>query len=163
MQLTPGLVAYKFIVDGNWILDPDERCQKYEGGIANSAVQVPDCSLPALTLADARRRRGRRRGRATSPRRSRSRAGHGAPGLDPSTVRRRCARTARRPPITGVTVDAARTTICLDVPGLADGKYTIFVDAKDHRGAGAREPLRLVFWVEAERVLLAATRSSTWR
>ena len=32
VTVTPGLVAYKFIVDGNWTLDPEEHWQKYEAG-----------------------------------------------------------------------------------------------------------------------------------
>ena len=51
VPLQPGLVAYKFIVDGTWTLDPNEHWQKYVGGVANSAVQVQNCHLPTLALS----------------------------------------------------------------------------------------------------------------
>src|SRR4051812_22005671 len=39
-QLAPGLMAYKLVVDGNWILDPAQPLRKYVGGAENSAVRV---------------------------------------------------------------------------------------------------------------------------
>ncbi len=51
--------------------------------------------------------------------------------------------------ITGASVDAAHESIALDVPNLADGKYTAFVVAKDLAGQTTQN-LRLVFWVEAD-------------
>ena len=149
VQVMPGLVAYKFIVDGNWILDPNERYQKYEGGVANSAVQVPVCSLPALTVAahDVERPAA---GQGHITAQVAFAPGLGAPGLDPSTVAATLRKDGVETPITGVTVDSGHTTISLDVPNLADGKYTIFVTAKDLAGQAPAEPLRLVLWVEAQ-------------
>ncbi len=43
----------------------------------------------------------------------------------------------------------AHETIALDVTGLADGKYSAFVTAKDYAGQST-QTLRLVFWVEAD-------------
>ncbi|HUJ61929.1 MAG TPA: alpha-amylase family glycosyl hydrolase [Kofleriaceae bacterium] len=145
--VTPGLVAYKLIVDGNWILDPAERWQKYEGGIANSAVQVPVCSLPTLSLAS---------GAATRPSAGQGdiaasvtfTPGLGAPALDPASVQVTLRKDGATTPVTGVTVSGS--TIALDAPGLPDGKYTVFVTAKDQAGQAPAEPLRLVYWIEAD-------------
>jgi glycosidase len=145
--LAPGLVGYKLIVDGTWQLDPDERYQKYEGGVANSAVQVADCALPTLAAS------------ATTV--ARPSAGHGdftatvaftagttGAALDASSVQVTLrTNTTTTPVATGVTV--AGSQIALDIASLADGKYTAFVTAKDTAGTAPAEPLRLVFWVEA--------------
>jgi glycosidase len=149
VTVTPGLVAYKFVVDGNWILDPDERLQKYEGGVANSAVEVPQCWLPTLTNQSStvtRLAAGHGHFAATvmfTP-------GSGAAALDAASASATIRKDNVTTPLTTITVDDAASTIAVDAPGLADGKYTIFVTAKDHAGQSPIEPLRLVFWVEAD-------------
>ena len=146
--VTPGLVAYKFLVDGSWILDPDEKWQKYEGGIANSAVLVPQCSLPTLT-AGAHTVTRAAAGQGHIVANAVFVPGQGAPAIDAQTVQATLRKDGVTTPIANVAIDAAHTTITVDVPNLADGKYTIFVTAKDLAGQSPAEPLRLVFWVEA--------------
>ena len=146
--LAPGFYAYKFIVDNNWQLDPQERWQKYVGGTANSGVEVTSCHLPTLSLetnAVARPASGQGQYTATVT----FVPGEGAPGLDPKSVEVTLRKDGQTSAISGVTVSAAHQSIALDVPGLADGKYTAFVTAKDYAGQ-ATAPLRLVFWVEAD-------------
>jgi glycosidase len=148
VQLTPGLVAYKLIVDGQWELDPAEHWQKYVGGVANSAVRVADCHVPTLSLATnavARPAAGQGHYTATVA----FHAGQGAPSVDAASVEATIRKDGQTQPLTGVTLDATHATIAIDAPGLADGKYTVFVDAKDRAGQSA-PTLRLVFWVEAE-------------
>ncbi len=148
VPLTPGFYAYKFIVDQSWQLDPAERWQKYVGGIANSAVQVTDCHVPtlALTTNDVTRPAA---GQGHYTASVSFVPGQGAPPVDGSTVQATLSKDGTTSAVSGVTVDAAKSTIAVDVPGLADGKYTVFVDAKDLAGQST-PPLRLVFWVEAE-------------
>ncbi len=141
VTLTPGLVAYKLIVDGNWILDPGEKYQKYEGGVANSAVLVPVCSLPTLSATTAVTAGHFTASVQFTP-------GQGAPELDPATASATLRKDGTTTPIAGVTVSGS--TITVDAPGLAAGKYTAFVSAHDRAGQSPAEPLRLVFWVEAE-------------
>jgi glycosidase len=147
VTLAPGFYAYKLIVDGQWQLDPAERWQKYVGGIANSGVQVADCHLPVLALStNAVTRPAAGQGQYTAtvafvP-------GEGAPDLDPASVQATLRKDGATTPITGVKINASHETIALDVTGLADGKYTAFVTAKDYAGQ-ATQSLRLVFWVEA--------------
>jgi glycosidase len=150
VQLPPGLVAYKFIVDGNWILDPAERWQKYVGGIANSAVQVVDCHLPTLALVtnDAPPRPASGQGVYTAT--ALFVPGVGAPPLDPKTVAVTVRKDGQTSPVTGVMVDEATGSISFDLQSLADGKYSAFVAASDLAGQVA-SPLRLVFWIEASK------------
>jgi glycosidase len=158
VQLGPGLYGYKFIVDGTWILDPDEHWQKYVGGIANSAVQVGNCHAPTLSLTDnAVARPGSGPGHYTAT--VAFNPGEGAPPLDPSSVKASLRKDGTTTAIGGVAVDPGHSRFTLDVPGLADGKYTAFVTAKDYAGQSTQN-LRLVFWVEAD--LFEWTDSVIW-
>ena len=148
VQLSAGLVAYNFIVDGNWILDPNEHWQKYVGGIVNSAVQVPACTVPTLSLTtNATTRATAGQGHYTAT--IHATAGHGSPAIDAATIAATIRKDNQTNALTTVTYDAATSSISVDAPHLADGKYTVFVTAKDLSGQ-ATAPLRLVFWVEAE-------------
>ena len=148
VALQPGLTAYKYIVDGTWMLDPNEHWQKYVGGVPNSAVQVGNCHAPTLALTtNATARPSAGQGHYTAsvsfvP-------GEGAPPMDPSSVQVTLRDGATTQKVYGVTVDAVHSSIAVDVPALADGKYTVFVSAKDY-AAQATQNLRLVFWVEAQ-------------
>jgi glycosidase len=147
VELQPGLVAYKLILDGTWQLDPESHLRKYIGSVENSAVRVTDCHLPTLSLSDktiARPLAGQGEFKAhvaVTP-------GRGGSPVDPATVKATLRAEDQTAPISGVTVDAHSGTITIDSPSLADGKYTIFVDASDHAGKPAKT-LRLVFWIEA--------------
>ncbi len=147
VPLSPGLVAYRLIIDGVFTLDPAEHWQKYVGGVANSAVQVGDCHAPSLSLStNAVQRPAAGQGHYTAT--VAFNAGLGAPALRPSSVVATLRHDGATAPVTGVTVDASHSTLAVDVPGLADGKYTVFVTARDQAGQST-QPLRLVFWVEA--------------
>jgi len=147
VPLLPGLVAYKLIVDGSWQLDPNEKLQKYVGGVANSAVRVTSCHVPTLSLsAHQLTRPAAGQGHFTAT--VRFEPGEGAPSMDPASAQATLRKDGQTQPVSGVTVDAKHSTIAVDVPGLADGKYTVFVSAKDRAGQPTNA-LRLVFWVEA--------------
>jgi glycosidase len=148
VQLAPGLVAYKLIVDGQWQLDPGAHWQKYVGGVANSAVRVADCHAPSLALgSNAVARPSAGQGHYTAS--VVFHPGDGAPAVDPTTVKATIRKDGASKPLAGVVLDAPHSTLALDAPALADGKYTVFVDAKDRAGQTA-PTLRLVFWVEPE-------------
>jgi glycosidase len=148
VPLEPGLVGYKLLIDGTFDLDPASPLEKYVGGIANSAVEVVDCHLPTLTASSS-----------TSTRASQNHGeykgtvlftpGEGAPPVDPSTVKVTLRRDQSSTKAKGVSTDFGKSQIALDLTGLADGKYTAFVDASDYAGQKAKT-LRLVFWIEAE-------------
>ncbi len=148
LSLAPGLHAYKLLIDGNWELDPDAARRKYVGGLENSGVLVRDCRPPTLTLvtnAVTRASMGNGAYRAEVS----IRPGVDAVAVDPATVRATLRHDASSRALTGVTFDAATGRATLEATGLADGKYTVTVTASDRTGRAA-EPLRLVFWVEAE-------------
>lgn len=140
-QLSPGLVAYKIVVDGQWQFDPGARLHKYVGSTENTAVRVTDCHAPTLSLASKTIAQGHFAATvAFSP-------GEGAPSIDAASVKVTLRHDATTQPVSAVTVDAHARTISVDAPGLADGKYAVLVDAKDRAGQSAKT-LRLVFWSE---------------
>ncbi|MGH7282686.1 MAG: alpha-amylase family glycosyl hydrolase [Polyangiaceae bacterium] len=141
----PGLVGYKLLVDNNYILDPAGRYRKYVGGVENSAVKVADCHVPELALI------GGAIGRPAAGQ------GHYAArvkfvdttdkhGVDPASIKVTIRKDGTETPVTftqnGAEIDA-------DVASLSDGKYSLFVNAKDKNGTAAHA-LRLVFWIESE-------------
>ncbi len=53
-RLSPGeLYAYKLIVDGTYILDPNATYRKYDGDCVNSALRMPACTLAPEIQAGA--------------------------------------------------------------------------------------------------------------
>ncbi|HMI85888.1 MAG TPA: alpha-amylase family glycosyl hydrolase [Polyangiaceae bacterium] len=146
VQVAPGLVAYKLIIDGRYELDPAARLRKYVGAVENSALRVFDCQAPALRLLTQSKTRsspGQGDFQATVA----FRKGRDAPSLGPASVAATLRHDGALSPL-AATVDRTTETITVDAPALADGKYTIFVDAKDAAGHAAKT-LRLVFWIEA--------------
>lgn len=149
VELAAGLWGYKLIVNGNnWILDPGQGYRKYVDGTENSGLRVRDCGLPILA--------------ASSTNVTRPSAGAG----------KFEAKVLVSAPVTGEKVDLASLTAKLSHHGavddvatsvtateselgvslssLADGKYTLTLSLADAKGR-VSEPLRLVFWVEAEK------------
>lgn len=147
LRLPPGLTAYKLVVDGQWQLDPAARLRKYVGDTENSAVRVADCHAPSLTLVHktlTRPAAGQGRFAATVAFAARVEGDL----IDGESVRVTLRHDGVDTPLQA-SVDAAAQQIALETPPLADGKYTIFVAARDGAGTAA-PPLRLVFWSEAE-------------
>ena len=147
VELSPGLVAYKVVLDGAFEIDPGARLHKYVGAVENSAVRVVDCHTPSLSLAAksvTRPTAGQARFTASVA----FHAGKGSPAIDPASVKASLRKDAARTPLTA-SVDGAKQAIAIDIPQLADGKYTVFVDASDRAGHAAKT-LRLVFWIEQQ-------------
>ena len=51
LHLKPGYYAYKFVVNGEWIVDPANPAKKTANGIENSAVSVGGVPAPATPAA----------------------------------------------------------------------------------------------------------------
>jgi len=152
LKLEPGFWGYKLVLDGdNWQLDPEQGYRKYVDGTENSAVEVPDCTLPSL--------------KADSHKTERSAAGAGhftaevsyvppvsGTALDPKSVSATLRYQDETSPVdaSALSIDAKKGSIGIDVGKLPDGKYTIELTAADTKGKKVAEPLRLVFWVEAD-------------
>lgn len=145
LQTRSGDHAYKYVLNGEvWCLDPQNAKQKYENGVANSWVHVPDCNLPLLGLEklEAPENTGRL---AVD---IRYWDGTGQKGFDPTSVTVSMNGT---PLNTGVQVGSdGQIKIRLD--SLNHDRYTFRVQAKDRAGQ-ATETLYFFAWVEKEKFL----------
>jgi MYXO-CTERM domain-containing protein len=154
VDLAPGTYAYKIVYDvggeAQWVLDPEATRRKYSDDVENSAVVVPDCNLPSLTVLDST---------ATTP------VGgvgdyaaslefvDGAEGSGPDAPLYSGAlrhEFASRPlQAAELSVDPATGAVAVALTGLPNGKYTVEVTAATRSGKVSL-PLRLVFWIEDE-------------
>lgn len=146
VALAPGDYAYKLIVDGNWQLDPGSSTRKFVGGVENSRVSVRDCYLPVLTLKSQTLTyaKGQSHYVATVS----FVRGAADTQLDTAAVTAKLRNDFAESPAAAM-VDAPSETITIDAPALSDGKFSLFVEAKDRKGRSTG-PLRLVFWAEPE-------------
>jgi len=153
IPLSPGLHAYKIVYDAGgeaqWILDPQQGRRKYLDTTENSAIKVPDCSLPGLTIdSSIAERPGPGQGTYSATLSYvDSIAGLGA---DPASFDAILDEEGETRSLTEGEIsvnDAGDVT--LDLGGLGDGKYTIRIRSAAADGT-LSEPLRLVFWVEEE-------------
>ncbi len=148
VQLPPGLVGYKLLIDGTFVMDPAAWERKFVGGVENSAVMAVDCRAPTLSLADKTITRASA-GAGEFFGHVRFNDGQASPPVDPKSITASLRKDGTDTSLPAPAFDAASSLVAVDVKGLADGKYTIFVNAKDLLGNAAK-PLRLVFWVEPE-------------
>ena len=152
-RLDPGLYAYKLIVDGQWMLDPGNPYRKYDGGIENSGMRVPDCRDPLLRLVSFQRTAGGATARVALLRGGDDGSGGGgndgagAP-LDASAIAVVLGHDFQHSPV-AFTHHTEAHELEVTLSGLADGKYTLRFEAADEDGRSAR-PLRIPFWVEPE-------------
>jgi glycosidase len=147
VEIPPGLVGYKLIVDGTWQLDSEAWLRKYVGGDENSAVRVVDCKIPTLTVGSKSITRASAGAGVADFVVKYNRRQH-QPLVDKASVKA----TLRSEDATTdlpVDVDTVKGELHVKAQSLADGKYTITVGASDRGGAKAK-PIRLVFWVEEE-------------
>lgn len=142
-NLAPGtLHAYKFIVDGNWVLDEHAPYRKFDGEFVNSAFLMPDCEGgPEI-----------RTGRMTTT--WEGTAGSAAVHLAIAVA------TDGAPPVEvlatldgnplpagSVTFDATNGSFDLSFPELAAGKHRLALRAADASQRAAM-PVDLPFWIE---------------
>ena len=153
IDLAPGLHAYKIVYDANnqteWIFDPEQGRRKYVGGEENSAMLVPDCNLPSLVVTASQSERpspGQGSYHAVLAYHDAIDESGPAPADFVLTQLEGEVETAL--PASSYTVaDDGQVTI--DLTSLSDGKTTLLVRAATQSGR-LGEPLRLVFWIEAE-------------
>ena len=140
-DLEPGTHCYKLLVDGEWVLDPQNHYQAYCAGVKNSGMRVPDCTRPLVTLD----------GNPTKDQDGLGAkvlfwAGHGGagPGEVGATLRHDFEDAE-----VATTWNADTWELSFELSGLEPGKYTVRVEASDAEGKVA-DPLLLPFWVEEE-------------
>lgn len=141
MDIAPGNWAYKLVLDGtNWVLDPGQGYRKFVDGEENSALRVKDCGKPSLSVQISNI------GANSYDAKLMFQAAKSGAAVESATATLRHAGTET--PLNAITVDAG--SVNLNATGLTPGKYTASVVATDSAGI-ASDPLRLVFWIEAER------------
>ncbi|MCC6558142.1 MAG: glycosyl hydrolase [Polyangiaceae bacterium] len=154
VDLPPGLQAYKLTYDlaGNteWVLDPSQGRRKYVGGVENSAVKVPDCRLPTFDVGSSQVTRPAP-GQGSYQASLAFRDGIEGTGPDPAGFQATLERDGTSQPLGApeFSVDGSGD-VTLSLSGLPDGKYRVVVRGRT-QGGRTGAPLRLVFWVEAER------------
>ena len=154
IDLPPGLHAYKLVSDlggqTQWVLDPVQGRRKYVGGIENSAVKVADCRLPSFKVDKSLPARPAP-GAGTYDAELTFRDGIEASGPDAAGFEATLDAEGDQRALTAeeLTIDPATGDLILAIGGLTDGKYTVILRGKSQNGM-VSEPLRLVFWIEAE-------------
>jgi len=154
VDLPPGLHAYKLVYDKDgqtsWVLDPNQGRRKYFSGTENSGIKVPDCRLPTFAVDSSEVQRpapGQGAFQATlSFHDGIDKSGPDAAGYEVTLETEGSNETLSA---SDAVVDGATGDVKIQLSQLADGKYTARVRGKTKNGL-AGEPLRLVFWVEAE-------------
>lgn len=140
--LVPGqLHAYKLIVDGTWVVDPDAAYRKYDGGCLNSAFLAPACDAgpeilgaPVTTTYDPTTTHGAAHAHVVVH------TAHDAATIGSVTF------SLDGAPVTGTLLpdEGAFDVAMTDLPR---GRHVLAVRATDVM-ARAAEPVDLVFWIE---------------
>ncbi|WP_437753713.1 alpha-amylase family glycosyl hydrolase [Sorangium sp. So ce1389] len=154
VDLPPGLHGYKIAYRSGsevaWVFDPAEGRRKYVGGTENSAVKVPDCRLPAFSVASSQVTRAAP-GQGAFEARLVYRDGIEGAGPEADAFEATLLdQDGEARPLTEeeISIDA-RGDVQIALGDLADGKYRVTLRGAARSGR-AGEPLRLVFWVEEE-------------
>lgn len=140
-DLTSGVYCYKFIVDGEWVLDPANAYQAYCSDELNSGVRVPERSLPLLTLDGEAGFDGHE-----FTARVLFNAGCGGDG--PAEVTATIVHDFEEHPVDATWSDDD-WSLTIALSDLHVGKHTVLIVANDESGRAA-ERLLLPFWVEEE-------------
>ncbi len=137
--LPHGLHCYKFIVDGEWQLDPGTGYRAWCNGTVNSGLRVPDCDKPLLTLEGEVKV-------SANGLQARVLFWQGGGDSPPAEVKAMLLHDFKATAIEHAW-QASDASVNIDLAGLAAGKYTVKITAKDASG-GLAEPILLPFWVE---------------
>ena len=153
VDLPPGLHAYKIVADvgadTQWLLDPKQGRRKYVDHVENSGVKVRDCSKPTLAVVDKQvTRPAPGQGRFVATLSYVDVITGGGADADGYEVSLRKDGAPQVIAASAVQV-GADGDVAVDIQGLADGKYRLVLQPKAKSGA-LGDPVRLVFWVEAE-------------
>ena len=140
--IPPGFYCYKLVVDGQWVLDPDNPVQAFCDGVQNTGVRVPDCAKPTLALAAAAHSDGRRFA-------ARVTYAPGISGQPPAFLRARLVHGLQSTPLE-LPWQEGENALDIALEPTEPGKYTLVVEAFDRNGQPAK-PLTLPFWIETER------------
>jgi glycosidase len=141
VTLNPGEHEYAVVEDGQWLLDPTVPTSGFYEDQEVTWIDVADCSVPGLTVGAAS---GSSDGHATID--ATFIAAKSLDPLDPSSI----AVTAHDgSTVTPSSLDATPTTgaVTLAFAGLAPGKHTLSLHARDTKGREA-DPAWATIWIE---------------
>lgn len=139
-DLPPGAASYGIVDDGVWVADPSVPTSAWHDGQEVAWLNVASCDAPMLRVDDAH---GSADGSATiSASFLATRAGN---ALDVASVT--ASSKSALGPVTAIG-DAASGRITLSISGLAPGKHTMTLRAKDATGHDA-DDARATVWIEA--------------
>ncbi|MBX3206484.1 MAG: hypothetical protein KF764_15525 [Labilithrix sp.] len=136
----PGEHAYAIVEDGVWLTDKNEPMTGAHDGKEVTVATAADCSRPALGVDGVETTA---EGAATV--RATFRTARSGARLDPASVN---ARGRDGSTLTVTTVDPASGAVVLEASGLARGKYTYTLEARDAAGVVA-EDARATVWIDA--------------
>jgi glycosidase len=148
-EVSEGLTAYRFVVDGTWKNDPSARYRKVVGGVDNSAFRATDCRNPTLSALEVPPGGSIRTGTSYAARVQWT-PGQVGRAMERSTLTARLVRDGVEVAQPRIVYDGASRVVSVETGPLAAGKYTLWIHASDRNGRAAK-PLRLTFWAEAER------------
>lgn len=139
--LTPGLWAYKIVVNGSqWMLDPGQGFRKYVGGEENSALAVEDCTRPLLQKLSSSLSAGSFKAELQYI------DGIGKHGFDNASVKATLKYQGMEVAVKA-NISGDPPVLSLEANSLGNGKYTLVVQASDKMGHESN-PLRLIYWIE---------------
>ena len=127
IEIDPGMYCYKFVVDGNWVIDSSNPYRGFCDSFENSIARVANDTRPMFTHLIENE---------TLHVYWHAGSGGGAPSATPTGL-------------LGSTWDAQNWTWSLDLSGLEDGKHTIHIEGFDTFGIPA-DDLLLPFWIGEE-------------
>lgn len=150
LALAPGLYPYKLVVGGDWILDPSHKYRAYDNNVENSGLRVDDCHAPLLEVGSVElHTSGTARGSARFTIHYTEANGGTGPDFDRFDVRLRSGTSSRALTASELSWNAATWELGVALTGLADGKHTVAITAKNNAHVASNK-LVLPFWVEPE-------------
>jgi glycosidase len=143
LTLSPGEHEYAIIEDGEWLVDPTVATTGFHDGTEVTWVDIADCSTPGLTLDAVT---GSATGHATVQ--ATFASASSLSRINPASLVV-TARDGSALEPSSVAVDPAIGSIALSFDGLAPGKHTFSLQAKDASGRDAA-PAWGSAWIEAQ-------------
>ncbi|MCD6498283.1 MAG: glycosyl hydrolase [Deltaproteobacteria bacterium] len=144
LSLGPGEYPYKFILNGNWILDPGNSYTIWDGGVEDSKLTVLDCHVPQLEIRSAETHFSADQDKGSIDIDIQYIDGADQAGPDPDSM---TASLDGAP--TSLTFDDDTWIMQIRIQDLEPDKYHVTVDAADLAGHDATE-LWMPFWIEKE-------------
>lgn len=151
IKIPQGYYGYRFKLEDNqgkhtFTRDLTNSYRKYDGGVENSGLRVPDCK-PPLLRKESFSLTGLGSKTVVKAEFAAFRGQDGSVLKDVRAVLINDFKETAVPPSQAV---YERGRLKVDLKGLANGKYTLRIEAKDEAGRSA-EPLLFPFWVEDKR------------